>query len=262
MLVFNWCYHGTVDETFATLAGGRVVERATGTSAHRCRSTMTTRVVEFNDVDALERELRHGDVALRPHRARADEHRDRPPRAGLPRRVARAHARAAGRCSIDRRDAHHLRGARRLHDGVRARAGHADVGKAIGSGIPSAAYGFTAEIAARVESAITRDESDVGGVGGTLAANVLSLAAVRATLEHVLTEEAFGRMIGLGERFEQGVQQAIDASSLPWHVTRLGCRAEYLSARAAGHRKRRGGRRRRATRPARSTSTRSTAACC
>jgi len=76
------------------------------------------------------------------------------------------------------------------------------VGKAIGSGIPSAAYGFSADVAARVEASMGREESDVGGVGGTLAANVLSLAAVRATLEHVLTEEAFARMIALGERFD------------------------------------------------------------
>ncbi len=102
------------------------------------------------------------------------------------------------------------------------------VGKAIGSGIPSAAYGFSAEVADRVEAAIGRDDSDVGGVGGTLAANVLSLAAVHATLEHVLTEDAFARMIALGERFEQGVQGVIDENGLPWHVTRLGCRVEYL----------------------------------
>jgi len=83
-------------------------------------------------------------------------------------------------------------------------------------------------VALRVEASIDRDESDVGGIGGTLAANVLSLAAVRATLEHVLTDDAFARMVALGERFEAGVQETIDAFGLPWHVTRLGCRAEYL----------------------------------
>jgi glutamate-1-semialdehyde 2,1-aminomutase len=102
------------------------------------------------------------------------------------------------------------------------------VGKAIGSGIPSAAYGFTEEVAARIDAAIGVDESDVGGVGGTLAANVLSLAAMRATLTHVLTDDAFARMIALGERFEQGVASVIASRELPWHVTRLGCRVEYL----------------------------------
>jgi glutamate-1-semialdehyde 2,1-aminomutase len=102
------------------------------------------------------------------------------------------------------------------------------VGKAIGSGIPSAAYGCTEEIAARIDAAIGVDDSDVGGVGGTLAANVLSLAAMRATLTHVLTGDAFERMIALGERFEEGVASVIAKHGLPWHVTRLGCRVEYL----------------------------------
>jgi glutamate-1-semialdehyde 2,1-aminomutase len=75
---------------------------------------------------------------------------------------------------------------------------------------------------------VTDEVADVGGIGGTLAANVLSLAAMRATLADVLTDAAFERMIALGERFEAGVQSAIDRHELPWHVTRLGCRVEYL----------------------------------
>jgi glutamate-1-semialdehyde aminotransferase len=102
------------------------------------------------------------------------------------------------------------------------------VGKAIGSGIPSAAYGFIAEVAERIDAAIGTDDSDVGGVGGTLAANVLSLTAMRATLGDVLTDGAFERMIALGERFERGVAETIERHGLPWHVTRLGCRVEYL----------------------------------
>src|SRR5262249_41721257 len=102
------------------------------------------------------------------------------------------------------------------------------VGKAIGGGIACAAYGFTAGLADRIDASIDRDESDIGGIGGTLAANALSLAAMRATLGEVLTDDAFAHMIRLGERFERGVQDAIDAHALPWHVTRLGCRVEYL----------------------------------
>src|SRR4029079_14553344 len=102
------------------------------------------------------------------------------------------------------------------------------VGKAIGSGIPSAASGFTEEVAARIDAAIGVDDSDVGGVGGTLAANVLSLAAMRATLTHVLTDDAYERMIALGERFERGVASVIAEHRLPGHVTRLGCGVEYL----------------------------------
>ena len=71
------------------------------------------------------------------------------------------------------------------------------------------------------------EASDVGGIGGTLSGNALSLAAMRATLENVLTDEAFERMIALGERFEAGVGEVISDREVPWHVTRLGCRVEY-----------------------------------
>ena len=103
------------------------------------------------------------------------------------------------------------------------------VGKAIAAGIPAAAYGFSADVAERLEAMLPRDErADVGGIGGTVAANVLSLAAMRATLGEVLTDAAFEHMIELGKRFEAGVSDAIERHGLPWHVTRLGCRVEYL----------------------------------
>ena len=226
VLVFNWCYHGTVDEAFATLRNGRVVERE-GNLGPPVPLELTTRVVEWNDVDALERELGHGDVAcvlaepvltnigiVHPAAGFHDALRELTRNTETLLLIDETHTLCAGPGGYTR--AHGLE------------PDLLTVGKAIGSGIASAAYGFSAEVAARVEAAIDRDESDIGGVGGTLAANVLSLAAVRATLEHVLTDDAFERMIVLGERFERGVQDAIEASSLPWHVTRLGARVEYL----------------------------------
>ena len=102
------------------------------------------------------------------------------------------------------------------------------IGKPLAAGVPAAAYGMSAEVAGRVlEHNDLLEVSDVGGIGGTLSGNALSLAAMRATLENVLTEEAFERMIGLGERFEAGVREVIESHDLPWHVTRLGCRVEY-----------------------------------
>ena len=102
------------------------------------------------------------------------------------------------------------------------------IGKPIAGGIPASAYGFTDELADRIAASIELEDVDVGGVGGTLAANALSLAAMRATLAEVLTDEAFARMIPLAERWTTGVEEAIAEAGLPWHVTRLGCRAEYL----------------------------------
>ena len=92
--------------------------------------------------------------------------------------------------------------------------------------MPAAAYGFTEEVRDRILAAMP-PQTDVGGIGGTLAGNALSLAAIRACLGQVLTEEAFARMIALGERFEAGVAGTIAAHDLPWSVTRLGCRVEY-----------------------------------
>jgi glutamate-1-semialdehyde 2,1-aminomutase len=226
VLVFNWCYHGSVDESFATLHDGEVVEREANIGPP-VPLAETTRVVEWNDPDALRRELAHGDVACvlaEPALTNIGIVHARP---GFHDALREATRETGTLLIID--ETHTLcAGPGGYTQAYGLEPDILTVGKAIGSGIPSAAYGFSAEVAARVEASIGRDESDVGGVGGTLAGNVLSLAAVRATLEHVLTDEAFARMIALGERFEAGVQGVIDDHGLPWHVTRLGCRVEYL----------------------------------
>lgn len=104
------------------------------------------------------------------------------------------------------------------------------IGKPIAGGIPVGAYGMSDQVAERVVNHTVWEAADEGGVGGTLAGNALSVAAVRATLADVLTEGAFDRMISLARRFEAGVDSAISAHTLPWQVTRLGCRAEYMFA--------------------------------
>ena len=101
------------------------------------------------------------------------------------------------------------------------------IGKTIAGGIPAGAYGFTAAVGERIHASIEREDSDVGGIGGTLAGNALSMAAIAATLTEVLTDEAFARMIPLAERWEAGVDGVLRAHGVPWHVTRLGARAEY-----------------------------------
>jgi glutamate-1-semialdehyde aminotransferase len=227
VLVFNWCYHGTVDESFATLdENGNVVPRE-GNLGPPVPLDRTTRVVEWNDAEALERELAHGDVACLLAEPALTNIGIVPPEPGF-HDLLRAATREHGSLLIID-ETHTLcagpggyTGAHGLEPDVLT------VGKSIGGGIACAAYGFSDEVATRIESSIPREESDVGGIGGTLAANVLSLAAMRATLDEVLTDDAFARMIELGERFEAGVQSSIDEHALPWHVTRLGCRVEYL----------------------------------
>ncbi|HLE98847.1 MAG TPA: aspartate aminotransferase family protein [Gaiellaceae bacterium] len=226
VLVFNWCYHGTVDETFATLADGVVAARS-GNLGPPVDPAVTTRVVEFNDVDGLERELAHGDVALvltepaltnvgivHPEPGFHDALRALTQRHGTLLAIDETHTICCGPGGYA--------GAHGLDPDI------VTIGKPIAGGIPAAAYGFSQEVAARLAGTIELEDVDVGGVGGTLAANALSLAAMRATLAEVLTEEAFARMIPLAERWTDGVEAGIAEAGLPWHVTRLGCRAEYL----------------------------------
>jgi glutamate-1-semialdehyde 2,1-aminomutase len=185
-------------------------------------------VVEWNDVEALERELASGDVAcvlaepaltnigiVDAEPGFHDALREATRKTGTLLIIDETHTLCAG------------------PGGYTAAYGLdpdlLTVGKAIAAGIPAAAYGFSREVAARLEAMLPRDErADVGGIGGTVAANILSLAAMRATLGEVLTDDAFAHMIALGERFEAGVAGAIERHRLPWHVTRLGCRVEYL----------------------------------
>lgn len=227
ILVFNWCYHGSVDETFASLDGGSVVSRE-GNVGPPVPLDETTRVVEWNDAEALERELAHGDVAcvlaepaltnigiVLPEPGFHDALRAATRETGTLLIIDETHTLCAGPGGYT--------AAYGLEPDVLT------VGKAIAAGIPAAAYGFSEPVAERLEAMLPADErADVGGIGGTVAANVLSLAATRATLAEVLTDDAFERMIALGERFESGVADVIERHRLPWHVTRLGCRVEYL----------------------------------
>jgi glutamate-1-semialdehyde 2,1-aminomutase len=226
ILVFNWCYHGTVDETFATLEGGAVRARS-GNLGPPVDPAETTRVVEFNDVLGLERELSHGDVALvltepaltnigivHPEPGFHDALRELTRRHGTLLAIDETHTICCGPGGFT--------GAHGLDPDI------VTIGKPIAGGIPAAAYGFSEEVASRLAGTIGLEDVDVGGVGGTLAANALSLAAMRATLSEVLTDEAFERMVPLAVRWTEGVEAGIEEAGLPWHVTRLGCRAEYL----------------------------------
>jgi glutamate-1-semialdehyde 2,1-aminomutase len=227
ILVFNWCYHGTVDETFATLGADGVVRARGGNLGPPVDPAVTTRVVEFNDVGALERELASGDVALvltEPALTNIGIVHPQPGFHDALRELTRAHG---ALLAID--ETHTIccgpGGFTQAH-GLEPDV--VTIGKPIAGGIPAAAYGFSEELAARLAGTIELEDVDVGGVGGTLAANALSLAAMRATLGEVLTEEAFARMIPLAERWTEGVEEGIQEAGVTWHVTRLGCRAEYL----------------------------------
>src|SRR5271168_1731713 len=232
ILVFNWCYHGTVDETFITLGANGVAGPRPGNIGPPVNPGITTKVVEFNDLAALERALAPGDVACvlaEPAMTNVGIVHPEPGFHAALRELTRKHGTLL---IID--ETHTICAGPGGY--TRAENLEPDVlvfGKAIGGGIPAAAYGLSQEVADRIVeqqklAAENLEDCDVGGIGGTLAGNALSLAAMRATLTKVLTQEAFDRMIPMAERWAEGVAKAIADAGLPWHVTRLGCRAEYL----------------------------------
>lgn len=226
VLVFNGCYHGSVDEAIVGIEGGRVVPRR-GSVGPPVDPGVTTRAVEWNDIESLRSELEQGDVAVvlaepaltnvgivLPDPGYHDALREITHETGTILIIDETHTLCCGP------------GGYTAEYGLSPDA--ITMGKPIGSGVPSGAYGVSQELADRIESSTSVVDADVGGVGGTLAGNALSIAAIRATLEHVLTEDAYRHMIAMAERLVAGVQETIDERGLPWHVTRLGCRAEYL----------------------------------
>ncbi len=225
ILVFHHCYHGGVDETLASLADGRVVAPATSLGPP-VDPAMTTEVVEFNDVAALRVALGKRDIACvltEPALTNIGIVLPEPGFHAALRDLTRKHGTLL---IID--ETHTLSvgpgGYTREHD---LDPDMVVVGKAIGGGIPAGAYGFSQDLAEMAAAATSADDTDSPGVGGTLAANALSLAAMRATLQHALTAEAFARSIALAGRWSEGVRSAIARQGLGWHVITLGCRAEY-----------------------------------
>ena len=229
ILVFAYSYHGSVDEAFAVPGpDGQAISRK-GNVAPPVPLHHTTRVCEFNDLAGLQRELAHGDVAavllepamtnigiVLPEPGFLDAVRDECDATGTLLMIDETHTISMGGGGATR--------AWNLKPDIFV------IGKSIGGGIPSGAYGLSADIARRVGEFSDSGEADivdVGGVGGTLAGNALSTAAMRATLMEVLTDAAFEQMIALCDDYTAGVQAAIDAHGLPWSISQLGARAEY-----------------------------------
>jgi glutamate-1-semialdehyde 2,1-aminomutase len=226
ILTFAYCYHGSVDEAFAVPGpDGEAVSRP-GNVGAPVPLAATTRVAEFNDLAGVEEQLRHGDVAailtepaltnigiVLPEPGFLDGLRELASNYGALLIIDETHTFSAG-----------PGGATRLWD---LRPDVLVIGKSIGGGIPSGAYGITEEVARLVGAHPEADLVDVGGVGGTLAGNALSVAAMRATLEQVLTEKAFEEMVALASDFTAGVQSTLDRTGVPWSVSQLGARSEY-----------------------------------
>ena len=229
---FSYCYHGSVDETFVQIGPDGETQIRQGNVGAPSAITDTTRALEFNDLASVERALAHGDVAVLIMEPALTNIGIVLPEPGFLEGVTDLCRQHGTLLLID--ETHTISAG----PGGCTRAWGLDpdilvIGKSIGGGIPSGAYGITERIAEMVKDHPDADLIDVGGVGGTLAGNVLSTAAMRATLEEVLTDAAFEHMIALATRFTEGVEETLVAYDVPWSISQLGARAEYRFARPA-----------------------------
>jgi glutamate-1-semialdehyde 2,1-aminomutase len=227
IIVIDRCYHGSVDETFATLdKSGNTVMRE-GNIGAPVPLDVTTRVVEFNNLVAMEQALAAGDVAAILMEPAMTNVGIVLPDDGYLSAVGELAKKYSAVWIID--ETHTISvGPGGMTADLGLKPDMLTIGKAIGGGIPTGTFGMTKEIAASISAKIEREVIDTGGIGGTLAGNALSLAAMKATLTQVLTDANFAKMIALGNRWCDGVDAAIKEFGLPWHCNRLGARGEYL----------------------------------
>jgi glutamate-1-semialdehyde 2,1-aminomutase len=225
ILVHHYCYHGTVDESFVSLRNG-VVGARRGNIGPPVNPAETTRVVEFNDLNALEDALKHHDVAVLLAEPALTNVGIILPDSGYW-KAARELTRKYGTLFIADETHTICAGPGGCTKEWNLDPDFVVFGKPIGSGIPGSTYGCTEEVAQRISARIELEDCDIGGIGGTLAGNALSLLAMRVTLENVLTAKAYETMIPLAKRFNDGVASGIAKYGLPWNVIQLGARAEY-----------------------------------
>jgi glutamate-1-semialdehyde 2,1-aminomutase len=228
ILVFNGCYHGTVDDTYLRLRGNHQIPRP-GLIGQVQDLTAVATVVEFNDVNALEAKLMEGDIAavicepvmtnigmVLPQPGFHEQLRELTRRYGTLLVIDETHCISTGPGGYTR--AYGLE------------PDFLTLGKPISGGVPSAVYGYTADVADRIRKAQQSVPHGHSGIGTTLSANALSLRLMRVVLEQVMTPHAYGEMEAMSKALAEGVESVIRTRSLPWHVARVGSRAEIVFA--------------------------------
>ena len=226
ILVHDWCYHGTVDETLVIAdVNGQTISRP-GAIGPQIDPALTTRVAPFNDLVILEQQLQHRDVAcmliepaltnigiVLPEDGYLAGVRELTRKYGTLLIIDETHTICAGPGGCTK--------LWQLEPDMLV------IGKTIGGGVPVAAYGMSAELAARIEQNLSDHDVDVSGIGGTLSGSALAMAAIRATLSNCLLPSQFEQTIQLASRWTTGVTKSYTQHNLDWNVQQLGCRAEY-----------------------------------
>jgi glutamate-1-semialdehyde 2,1-aminomutase len=228
ILVFNGCYHGSVDETMVRLRDGKPINRP-GLAGEFRDLTRTAKIVEFNDIPALEAALADGDVACvitEPVLTNSCMVLPDPGFHDALRRLTRA---TGTLLLID--ETHTIS----TGPGGYARAFGLEpdlfvLGKPVAGGVPASIWGMSEDVASRYADYRRTHEPGYSGMGTTLSGNPLQFAAIRATLEEVMTAENYAHMEHLARRLDAGLTAVIDRYRLPWHVARVGARVEFICA--------------------------------
>lgn len=228
ILVFNGCYHGAVDDAFVDLRDGvPELRRSLVGQVYDVREH--TAVIEFNDLPALEAELAKGDIAavltepaltnvgmVLPDPGYLEAMRDLCTRHGTLLVFDETHTISSGYGG---------------HTGTYGPLPDLFVlGKPVAGGVPCAVFGFSAEVADRMERARAEGETGHSGIGTTLSANALALAAMRACLTQVMTPAAYAHMLPLAAHLARRLREVIAGRGLDWHVTHIGSRGEFICA--------------------------------
>ncbi len=228
LLVINGCYHGAVDDTFVAFENGKARNRP-GLVGEVRDVTENTKIVEFNDIPALEAALATGDVALvlaEPVMTNCGMVLPDPGYHDALRALTRKYGTLL---CID--ETHTISSGPKGYTGThKLEPDFFVLGKPISGGIPAAIYGWSAAVDAKIQDYLSKREPGYSGIGTTLSGNALQLAAMRAVLETILTDEVYARAMPLAERLETGIATLIRHHGMPWTVVRVGLRAEIVAA--------------------------------
>ena len=228
VLVMNGCYHGAVEDSYITLREGRAINRP-GVIGQAVDVTQTSRIVEFNDLAALEAALAPRDVAVVMMEPALTNCSMVLPHPGYLEHVRRLTRAAGTLLLID--ETHTISAGPRGYSGAHGIEPDLFVlGKPIAGGLPASVWGFSDDVAERWTRVMAEKPEGHSGVGTTLSANALQLAAMRAMLGEVMSETAYAHMISQAERLAAGFNEVIRRRGRPWHVSRIGARVEFAFA--------------------------------
>jgi glutamate-1-semialdehyde 2,1-aminomutase len=228
VLVFNGCYHGTVDDTMIELRDGHTHARQ-GLVGQVEDLSLVAEAVEFNDLSAVEAALAKGDIAAILTEPVMTNSCMVLPQAGFHDGLRTLSRRYGALLIID--ETHTISSGLGGYSRVHSLSPDIFVaGKCVAGGMPTAVWGMTDEVAARFAEYDAHRPSGHSGMGTTLSANPMQFACLKANLAEVMTPEAYAHMEKGAERLSAGLRRVIEAHRAPWHVVRVGARVEFICA--------------------------------